>query len=137
MQWKKIHELWKEHCYATVGPFIGHASDGNSRRRQLMLLNYRNLDGTYLSVDWTSWIFTSATNVAGEATGLHDQDYIYNGKKPLNPLHSNFCTLRLGTKMALHQQICQVFNCFMVDQHGLLQEDYDRKDCQNWASAQR
>ena len=45
--------------------------------------------------------------------------------------------LRLDADMALHQQICQVYNRFTVDEHGLLQEDYDRKDRQNWASAQR
>ena len=29
-QWKKIDDLWKEHCYATIGPIIRHASDGDS-----------------------------------------------------------------------------------------------------------
>ena len=136
-QWKEIDNLWSQHCYAPIGPIIGHASDGDSRRRQLMLTDYKNLDGMRLTVDWEGWVFTSAMNEAGEATGLHDQDYVHNGKKLLNPLDSNVRTLRLGTDMALHQQICQVFNRFTVDEHGLLQEDYDRKDRQNWASAQR
>jgi len=130
-QWKKIDDLWKEHCYAAVGPIIGHASDGDSRRRQLMLLDYRNSDRMRLTVDWEGWVFTSAINEGGEATGLHDQDYIHNGKKLLNPLDSNVHTLRLGADITLHQQICQVFNRFTVDQHGLLQEDYGRKDPQN------
>lgn len=60
-------------------------------------------------------------NEVGEAIGLHDEDYIHNGKKLLNPLDSNVRTLRLEADMALHQQVCQVFNCFSVDQHGLLQ----------------
>ena len=76
-------------------------------------------------------------NVIGEATSLYDQDYIHNGKKLLNPLYSIVRTLRLGDDMALHQQICQIFNRFIIDEHGLLQEVYDQKDCQNWASAQR
>ena len=100
-----------------------------------MLVDYHSSEGPRLSVDWEGWVFTSAINIHGEATGLHDQDYIHNGKKLLNPLDSNVKTLRLGADMALHQQVCQVFNRFTVDQHGLLQEDYDRKDRQNWASA--
>ena len=136
-QWNKIDDLWSKHCYAAVGPILGHGSDGDSRRRQLMLSDYRGLDGMRLGVDWEGWIFTSSMNDAGEATGLYDQDYIHNGKKLLNPLDSNVCTLRLGADMAMHQHICQVFNRFTVDEHGLLQEDYDKKDRQNWASAQR
>ena len=136
-QWNRIDELWAKHCYSAVGPIIGHASDGDSRRRQLMLLDYRNSDGMRLSVGWEGWVLTSAMNEHGEATGLHNQDYIHNGKKLLNPLNSNVRTLRLEVDLALHQQIYQVFNYFTVDEHGLLQEDYDRKDRQNWASAQR
>ena len=82
-------------------------------------------------MEWEDWVFTSTMNEAREATSLHDQDYIHNGKKLLNLPDSNVHTLRLGAYMALHQQICQVFNCFTVDEHGLLQEDYDRKDRQN------
>ena len=51
-QWDRIDELWRKHCYAAVGPIIGHASDGDSRRRQLMLIDYRGLEGRRLSVDW-------------------------------------------------------------------------------------
>jgi len=71
-QWDQIDELWKKHCYSAVGPIIGHASDGDSRRRQLMLQDFRSKDGLRLSVDWEGWVFTSALNVQGEATGLHD-----------------------------------------------------------------
>lgn len=126
-----------QHCYSHVGPIIGHASNGDSRRRQLMLQDFRSERGPRLAVDWEGWLFSSHVNLHGEATGLHDQDYIHNGKKLLNPIDSNVCTLRLGGDLALHQYICQVFNRFTVDEHGLLQEDFDRKDRQNWASAQR
>lgn len=74
------------------------------------------------------WVFASSINAHKEATGLHDQDNIHNGKKLLNPIDSNVCTLRLGGDLALHQHICQVFNRFTIGQHGLLEEDYDRKD---------
>ena len=57
-QWKRIDNLWTEHCYAAVGPIIGHASDGDSRRRQLMLLDYRGGGGRRLTVDWEGWVFS-------------------------------------------------------------------------------
>ena len=102
-----------------------------------MLADYKSLEGRRLRENWEGWIFSSAINDAAEATGLHNQDYIHNGKKLINPLDSNIRTLRLGGNLALHQHICQVFNRFTVDEHGLLQEDYDKKDRQNWAGAQR
>lgn len=39
-QWKKIDTLWKKHCKNVVGPIIGHASDGDSHRHQLMPCEY-------------------------------------------------------------------------------------------------
>lgn len=136
-QWNRIDALWMEDCYAAVGPIIGHASNGDSRRRQLMLEDYKTLSGHRLTADWEGWVFSSQLNAKGEAVGLHDQDYIHNGKKLLNPIDSNVRTLRLGGDLALHQHICQVFNRYTFDEHGLLQEDYERNDRQNWASAQR
>jgi hypothetical protein len=85
-----------------------------------MLEDFRGSDGPRLTIDWEGWVFSSALNVQGEATGLHHQDYIHNGKKLLNPIDSNVRTLRLGGDLALHQHICQVFNRFTVDEHGLL-----------------
>jgi hypothetical protein len=32
-QWRTIDALWKDNCLEDVGPIIGHASDGDSRRR--------------------------------------------------------------------------------------------------------
>lgn len=92
-QWQRIDTLWTKYCYDAVGPILGHASDGDSRRQQLMLEDYKGLVGRRLTVDWEGWIFSSAVNAEGEAIGLHDQDYIHNGKKLLNPLDSNVRTL--------------------------------------------
>ena len=39
-QWKRIDSLWQERCATSVGPIIGHASDGDSRRRQLMVKDF-------------------------------------------------------------------------------------------------
>jgi hypothetical protein len=34
-QWRELHRLWARHLEAVVGPLVGHASDGDSRRRKL------------------------------------------------------------------------------------------------------
>ena len=44
-QWDQIDNLWMQHCYSSVGPIIGHASDGDSRRRQLMLQDCKSVQG--------------------------------------------------------------------------------------------
>ena len=36
-QWDVIDSLWIKECLSTVGPVVGHSSDGDSRRRQLIL----------------------------------------------------------------------------------------------------
>ena len=81
-QWSKINKLWEKHCKANVGPIIGHASDGDSRRHQLMLAEYKSTDRQQLHVEWPGWIFSNKLDSDGNASGLHDQDFIHNGKKP-------------------------------------------------------
>ena len=136
-QWDIIDKLWEQECLAAVGPIVGHASDGDSRRRQLMLADYQRNDGIRLDVGWEGWVFTASLDSGGNAKGLHDQDYIHNGKKLINPLLSATKTLQLGGDLCLHGHIEQVFQQFTVEEHGLTGEDVQRRDRQNWAAAQR
>ena len=69
--------------------------------------------------------------------GLHDQDFIHNGKKLINPIDSHVGTLQLGSDVVTLTHLGLVYNKFNCDQHGLKLEDTNRKDRQNWASAQR
>lgn len=50
-QWGVIDELWEEECKAIVGPIIRHASNGDSRRRQLMLNDYKGTKRDRLEVN--------------------------------------------------------------------------------------
>ena len=136
-QWLRIDDMWNKDCKDIVGPIVGHASDGDSRRRQLMLSDYRSQEGTRLRVDWDGWLLTASLNEHGEATGLHDQDWISNGKKLVNPLDSPVKTLQLGEDGAFHSHLGMIYNKYTLDEHGLKLEDVKRKDRQNWASAQR
>ena len=102
-----------------------------------MLGDYKGNNGTCLGVGWDGWMFTATIEDHSYATGLHDQDYIHNGKKLINPLLSAARTLQLGGDLCIHSHIEQVFHQFMAEEHGLKMEDVERKDRQNWASVQR
>ncbi|KAL3698404.1 hypothetical protein R1sor_012480 [Riccia sorocarpa] len=39
-QWEWMKREWEKQCRLTVGPIIGYASDGDNRRRKLMLADY-------------------------------------------------------------------------------------------------
>ena len=130
-QWNVIDDLWKRDCLGTVGPIICHASDSDSRRRQLMLADYKIDSGRRLQVDWEGWMFTTSLDEKGDAKGLHDQDYIHIGKKLINPLLSAARTLQLGGDLCLHSHIEQVFKEFIPEEHGLKLEDVERRDRQN------
>ena len=104
-QWNVIDDLWKRNCLGAVGPIIGHASDGDSRRRQLMLADYKSDSGSWLKVDWEGWMFIASLDEKGDARRLHNQDYIHNGKKLINPLLSAARTLHLGGDLCLHSHI--------------------------------
>ena len=44
-QWQEIERLFEEELEATLGPVIGHSSDGDSRRRKIMLQLMRSKEG--------------------------------------------------------------------------------------------
>lgn len=71
-QWGIIDALWAKECLAAVGPIVGHSNNGDSRRRQLMLQDYRSVVDPCLSVGWEGWNLTCSLNAAGNAHGLHD-----------------------------------------------------------------
>jgi hypothetical protein len=69
--------------------------------------------------------------------GLHDQDFIHNAKKLINPIDSLVRTPQLGADVVTLTHMGLVYNKFSCDQYGLKLEDTNRKDRQNWASTQR
>lgn len=141
-QWNTLDEMWSTHCLEAVGPVLGHASDGDSRRRKLMLEDY-NGKGTgaqKVNLGWDGWLLAhSMTTGASKrhAFGIHDQDYIHNQKKLVNPLDHCRRKLRLGPHMATISHIHQIWLMYDRKDHLLYHEDVLRTDRQNWASAQR
>ncbi len=39
-------------------------------------------------IEWLGWLMSTRLNGVHDAWGLHDQDYIHNGNKLINPLDS-------------------------------------------------
>ena len=142
-QWNDLQSLWNTHCVEAIGPLLGHASDGDSRRRKLMLEDYTGrgtgIVGRRKNLKWDGWILTHSmtTDEPVRAFGLHDQDYIHNGKKLVNPLDSTVRILKLGSEMARLSHFIHLYDLYEVADHGLNHEDILRTDRQNWASAQR
>jgi hypothetical protein len=124
-------------CECAIGPIIGHASDGDSRKRQLMLNSYTCVDGQRYGISWPGWVMSGTVIASGQVQGLHDQDFIHNGKKLINPLDSPIQVLQLGGDICCLEHLDMVYNKFSYDEHGLRLEDIQRTDRQNWASAQR
>ena len=67
----------------------------------------------------------------GNITGLHDQDYIHNGKKLINCLFSGRRDLLLGEEIISFNHVIMVYNTIKVDDHKLKIEDIERMDRQN------
>lgn len=92
------------------------------------------------NIGWVGWpLGYSLVIVKGKTylSRLHDQEYIHNAKKLVNPLDSTTKILKLGAKMANIFHLVQICNIYDVVEHGLTMEDIKRTDKQNWASAQR
>jgi hypothetical protein len=53
-----------------------------------MLSSYTCVDGQRYGISWPGWIMSGTVIASGQVQGLHDQDFIHNGKKLINPLDS-------------------------------------------------
>ena len=136
-QWEKVRVLWGKHLYVVLGPLIGHSSDGDARQRKLMLEDFTSSGGNRFRVPWDGWYFNSRILHNNNVYGLHDQDFIHNGKKLVNPLDLPSRHLILGNEIATLNHIYLVYQLFSVDRHGLQEGEIKREDRQNWTAAQR
>jgi hypothetical protein len=140
-QWNELSVCWREAGgLEEVGMLIGHASDGDTRRRKLMLEDYTRVlapDRCFTLPNCVS--FTLVAHIAPNegVSGIHSQDPIHNGKKGINPLDSPHRCLLLGEYMATMQHLFAVYDAFEQPVHGMQRDDIERKDRQNWAACQR
>jgi hypothetical protein len=67
--WEVIAKLWKEECEQVIGLILGHASDGDSHRRQLMLQDYTSSSGNRYAILWDGWLLSGCLGEDGFARG--------------------------------------------------------------------
>ena len=91
-----------------LGPGIGHASDGDSRRRKLLLNQSIGVVDRYRPIPVDLGFIMSARfelTAAGKKLlrDLYDQDPIHNDKKIFNPLDHPTRILQLGRYSYPHE----------------------------------
>ena len=125
-----------------MGPLIGNSSDGDSRRRKLML-QLATVDVGYRFKPIPrnlGFIFSCKkvdTENGYEVEDMCDQDYVHNHKKLLNPLDHASRVLRMGDYLVHMNHLQLVSEIFPFPDHGLSLSDIERRDRQNWRSAQK
>ena len=141
-QWEEIERLFENELEATLGPLIGHSSDGDSRRRKLMLQLLRSKEGfRFQPIPHDLGFVLSCRKELRSHTyvlrDLGDQDYIHNHKKLLNPLDHSSRVLMMGNNTVHMNHLQLVYDTFSHHDHGLGLDDVNRRDRQNWRSVQK
>ena len=137
-QWQEVQRLYERDLEPVIGPLIGNSSDGDSRRRKLMLqLAGIDAAGNRFQPIPTDLGFVFSCRKEEAENGqyiirdLCDQDYIHNHKKLLNPLDHASRVLMLGDYMVHMNHIKRVYDVFPPTEHGLGASDVNRRDRQN------
>ena len=141
-QWKELQRLYDVHLCETLGPLVGQASDGDARRRTLMVSTATSTEGKFQPIPREDgFIYTCFKVVAEDGSytlnGLFDQDFVHNHKKLINHLFHASRVMQMGEFTIHGNHLTLVHQLFTFNEHGLLQEDILRTDRQNWRSAQR
>ena len=140
-QWREIQRLYDRHLLHVLGPLVGHASDGDSRRRKFHLANSFTSEGLRYQIDNENFTMSAAMKKSGDkvyVSGLSDQDFIHNSKKLVNHLMHPSRIMYLGKNICHvnHLQLLMDHEEIARLDHGLQQPDIDRRDRMNWESAQ-
>ena len=141
-QWDSIESEYRKNLEAVVGPLIGQSSDGDRRRRKLMLQNMSNDTGDRFRPIPKKLGFTLSARkeVKGDKyiiRDVGDQDCIHQGKKLINPLDHSTRTMMMGDTNTIHMNHLQLLSDrFDRLHHGLTKTHILRKDRQNWKVAQ-
>lgn len=141
-QQREIQDLYNIHLLPVLGPLVGNASDGDSRRRKLHLeYSFATEPGEdRYKIDCDNFTHGGRMkHIDGHTYVEHlaDQDYIHNGKKLINHLNHAGRMLTIGDYMVHMNHIHILLSRFDATQHRLTMRDVLRDDRQNWESAQK
>jgi hypothetical protein len=132
-QWDQIHAIHDKYLSASIGPLISHASEGDARRRKLMV---DGCEGGTNGLNQPGFTFKARLGRNGWLV-LYCQDPPHGGKKMRNPLLSASRRLCWGVCLATRNHLRLVMTHFPKDQHGLCKTDIDVRDVQNFPAVQR
>lgn len=130
-QWEVIRRFHKKHLQGLVGPLCEHASDGDARRRKLMLESIGR--GSY-------GLKTEGILILGEVVERRPmimQDAYHIGKKLRNQILAPNRELFWGKYVTHKIHLLRLVELFDKFEHGLLIEDVNLKDKQNVSAVQR
>lgn len=131
-QWEFIR-MHRRELATHLGPIVAHASDGDNRRRSLMLQYCKR--GSY-GLDSPSFIFCGDKD--GDDVLLMDQDSIHVAKKLRNILLQPTRVMMWGQSVASRNLIGEMMMYFPgKDEHGLVEDDISPTDVQNFPAVQR
>lgn len=133
-QWDQIHAIHDQFLSAAVGPLVSHASDGDARRRKLML--DASEGGTY-GLAQPGFTLKGVVKGTQGLVQLYCQDPPHGGKKMRNPLLSATRRLQWGVCLATRNHIRLLLAHFDKSEHGLCETDIDVRDVQNFPAVQR
>jgi hypothetical protein len=154
-QWRQVEVFYRKYIEDIVGPLVGFSSDGDSRRRKLMLhyamganpkklmclccnpaallpMCVRKPYGLeHVTFTLKAWKFTITDKESGDVRFriryIGDQDYIHCGKKLINCTAHPSRDLRIGPHMYAHMNaITTNMNTQTREEHGLVVGDDSR-----------
>lgn len=133
--------MFEDELEATLVPLIGHSSDGDSRRRKIMLQLMRSKEGLRFQPipQDLGFVLSRHKEIKGNNYVVRgDQVYIHNHKKLLNPLDHSSRVLMMGMNIVHtcmnHLQF--VYDTFLHTEQRLGLDDVNCRDRQNWHSVQ-
>ncbi|KAL2622804.1 hypothetical protein R1flu_003009 [Riccia fluitans] len=121
--WKGLKQRWDKCCRQVMGPVLRHASDGDARRRKLMLKDYLGKEGQRWTVGWDRWVLSGIVLDSRDVYALGNHDPIHNGKKMINPLDKSSYPIVLGDFHACLEHVQLVYKLYSHDHHGHAKPD--------------
>ena len=138
-QWLLFDRLTETFLDPILGPDVGKASVGDSRRRKLHLSQSSDSSGgpRFKPISINDGFIFSARLDDQLVKDLSNQDFIHNNKKLDNNLDSTVRDIRMGLFPVHRNYIRLVAETFSKHVHGLRDEHINKGDRQNWGAAQR
>ena len=143
-QWESIHRYYVEKLESVIGPLIGHASDGDSRSRSLMLINRNHslLTDRRQPIPFDEGFTLSAKKEPSDPgryviRNIGHQDAIHQHRKFINPIDHLTRIMMIGPRYMIRMNHLQmVAGRFPTIRHLITKNLITRKDRQNWKEFQ-